>query len=104
MVKLIIRLLLDCRSSWGFEANFTVGWLSWRQPTKSLLFAGPYPFYRGQHINRISVCLSVCPSISLSLQSSAYGESPPANPGYHVFFASLTCDRGVRDEVEPADS
>ena len=32
------------------------------------------------------------------------GESPPANPGCRVFFASLTCDRGVRDEVEPADS
>ena len=32
------------------------------------------------------------------------GESPPANPGCPVFFASLTGDRGVRDEVEPADS
>jgi len=32
------------------------------------------------------------------------GESLPANPGCHVFFASLICDRGVRDEVEPEDS
>ena len=39
-----------------------------------------------------------------SLRTWLKTESPTANPGCHVFFASLTCDRGVRDEVEPADS
>ena len=32
------------------------------------------------------------------------GELLPANPECHVFFASLTCDRGVRDKVEPVHS
>jgi len=31
------------------------------------------------------------------------GESLPANAGCHVFFVSLICDRGFRDEVELVD-